>query len=304
MATFVLVHGSFQGGWIWKPTAEVLRGQGHTVYAPTLDGCGERSSLIRPGITIAAQGQEVADFLFYEDLQDIVLVGTSTGGLVICKIAELARERINRVAFVDALAPQPGELVSNIVQRGPNAPPIPTTGLTRGPSREEMENRLFADLEPELRAWAVDRATPHPGGGVGRARRAGRVLGAGMAEHSRNTLHPQPEPAGSAPAPHRREAQRKLARDGRGALSDAEPPGGVGGAVDIAETDRITEDVDEGEVSDGDDQQGIQGRMAVQQRARRLRGRADADAAVAGVREAPSASTSSRCLNSPGSQSS
>lgn len=100
--------------------------------------------------------------LFYEDLRDIVLVGTSTGGLVICKIAELARDRISRVAFVDALAPQPGELVSNIVQRGPNAPPIPTTGLTRGPSREEMENRLFADLEPDLRAWAVDRATPHP----------------------------------------------------------------------------------------------------------------------------------------------
>ncbi len=162
MATFVLVHGSFQGGWIWKPTAEVLRSQGHTVYAPSLDGCGERSKLIRPGITIAAQGQEVADFLFYEDLNDIVLVGTSTGGLVICKIAELARERISRIAFVDALAPQPGERVSNIVQRGPNAPPIPTTGLTRGPTREEMENRMFADLEPELRAWAVDRATPHP----------------------------------------------------------------------------------------------------------------------------------------------
>lgn len=162
MATFVLIHGSFQGGWIWKPTADVLRGQGHTVYAPTLDGCGERSKLIRPGITIAAQGQEVADFLFYEDLQDIALVGTSTGGLVICKIAELARDRISRLAFVDALAPQPGERVSDIVQRNPNAPPMPTTDLTRGPTREEMEDRLFADLEPDLRAWAVDRATPHP----------------------------------------------------------------------------------------------------------------------------------------------
>lgn len=162
MATFVLVHGSFQGGWIWKPTAEVLRAQGHAVYAPTLDGCGERSSLIRPGITIAAQAQEVADMLFYEDLRDIVLVGTSTGGLVICKIAELARDRISRLAFVDALAPQPGERVIEIVQRDPNTPPMPTTDLTRGPTREEMENRLFADLEPELRAWAVDRATPHP----------------------------------------------------------------------------------------------------------------------------------------------
>ena len=162
MATFVLVHGSFQGGWIWKPTAEALRRQGHAVYAPTLDGCGERSRLIRPGITIAAQAREVADMMFYEDLRDVALVGTSTGGLVICKTAELARERISRLAFVDALAPQPGERVTEIVQRDPNTPPMPTTELTRGPTRAEMEERLFADLEPELRAWAVERATPHP----------------------------------------------------------------------------------------------------------------------------------------------
>ena len=162
MATYVLVHGSFQGGWIWKPTAEELRRRGHAVYAPTLDGCGERRHLIRPGITIAAQAREVADMLFYEDLRDVALIATSTGGLVVCKIAELARDRIRRLAFVDALAPQPGERVTDIVQRSAGTPPMPTTDLTRGPTREELENRLFADLAPELRAWAVDRCTPHP----------------------------------------------------------------------------------------------------------------------------------------------
>ncbi len=162
MATYVLVHGSFQGGWIWKPTAEELRRRGHAVYAPTLDGCGERRHLIRPGITIAAQAREVADMLFYEDLRDVALVATSTGGLVVCKIAELVRDRIRRLAFVDALAPQPGERVTDIVQRGANTPPMPTTDLTRGPTREELESRLFADLAPDLRAWAVDRCTPHP----------------------------------------------------------------------------------------------------------------------------------------------
>src|SRR5246127_1969192 len=42
MATYVLVHGSNQGGWIWQPTANRLRAAGHQVYAPSLDGCGER----------------------------------------------------------------------------------------------------------------------------------------------------------------------------------------------------------------------------------------------------------------------
>ena len=70
MSIYVLVHGSYQGGWIWKPTAQRLRDAGHTVYTPTLDGCGERSSQIRPGITIATQAREVADLMFYEDLRD------------------------------------------------------------------------------------------------------------------------------------------------------------------------------------------------------------------------------------------
>ena len=161
MANYVLVHGSYQGGWIWQPTAEKLRAAGHKVYAPTLDGCGERALQIRPGITIVTQGKEIADLMFYEDLTDVILVGTSTGGLVICKAAELARDRINRLVFVDALAPQPGERVDDIVVRDPNRPQV-TTGLTRGPSRDDLENRLFADMEPELRAWAVDRVTMHP----------------------------------------------------------------------------------------------------------------------------------------------
>lgn len=161
MAIFVLVHGSYQGGWIWKPTAERLREAGHKVYTPTLDGCAERRHQIRPGITIVAQAQEVADLLFYEDLRDVVLVGTSTGGLVVCKIAELARERISRLVFVDALAPQPGERVSDIVVRNPDALAV-TTKLTRGPTRDDMENRSFTDLEPEIKEWALERYTMHP----------------------------------------------------------------------------------------------------------------------------------------------
>ena len=162
MSIYVLVHGSYQGGWIWKPTAQRLRDAGHVVYTPTLDGCGERSSQVRPGITITTQAREFADLMFYEDLRDVVLVATSTGGLVICKIAELARERISRLVFVDALAPQPGERVTDIVQRSPDAPPVVMTELTRGPSREEAENRLFADLEPELKSWTLERYTMHP----------------------------------------------------------------------------------------------------------------------------------------------
>jgi pimeloyl-ACP methyl ester carboxylesterase len=159
MATYVLVHGAYQGGWIWKPVGQRLRAAGHEVYAPTLDGCAERHDEVREGITVATHAHEVARLLFYEDLQDVVLVGTSSGGMVICRAAELAGDRIARLVFVDALALLPGERVADIVNR-PAANEV--TDLTTAPTRQDAEGRMFADLEPATRAWALARYTPHP----------------------------------------------------------------------------------------------------------------------------------------------
>jgi len=157
----VLIHGSYQGGWIWKPVAHRLRAAGHEVYAPTLDGCGERASQVRAGITTETQADEVAQLLFYEDLDNVVLAGTSSGGMVACRVAELNPERIGRLVFVDALALLPGEKIGDIVKRSTGRV---TTDLTVGPTREDAASRLFGDLEPATKEWALERYTPHPAG--------------------------------------------------------------------------------------------------------------------------------------------
>lgn len=158
MTTFVLIHGAYQGGWIWQPVAERLRAAGHRVLAPTLDGCAERQGALRAGITTESHGEEIARLLFYEDLRDTVLAGTSTGGMVMAAAAERARERIARLVFADALALLDGEALPDIVKR----PTAVDTALATGPSRQDFETRLFADLEPATRAWAIERCTPHP----------------------------------------------------------------------------------------------------------------------------------------------
>ena len=159
MNTYVLVHGAYQGGWIWKPVAERLRAAGHRVHAPTLDGCAERHDAVRPGITVGTHAREVSRMLFYEDLSDVILVGTSSGGMVVVKAAEPARDRIVRLVFVDALALLPGEEVGKIVKRPASHQ---ANELTTGPGRADAEQRLFADLAPDVRAWALARYTPHP----------------------------------------------------------------------------------------------------------------------------------------------
>ena len=165
MANFVLIHGSFQGGWIWKPTVRLLRDAGHIVHVPTMEGCAERRHGLSADITATTMAREVADLMFYEDLDDVILGCTSSGGLVISKAAEFAPERIKRLVYIDALAPQPGETTADIVIRDPDQMPYEVSEFARGPSREMASAGLFEDVEQPLLNWALDRITLHPKGG-------------------------------------------------------------------------------------------------------------------------------------------
>jgi hypothetical protein len=53
MATYVLVHGGWAGGWIWQPLTSVLRREGHTVFTPTLTGLGERRHLLTRAVGLS-----------------------------------------------------------------------------------------------------------------------------------------------------------------------------------------------------------------------------------------------------------
>lgn len=158
MADYVLVHGAFQGGWIWKPVAERLTAAGHTVYRPTLDGCAERQGSLRSEISFESAGVELASMLFFDDLKDAVLVSTSVGGIVVCVAAPRAAERIRSLVFVDALIPTPGETVPVINNR----PPYDRSELVYGPQPEAARGHVFADLPPDVQEWALARYRRHP----------------------------------------------------------------------------------------------------------------------------------------------
>ena len=57
MANFVLVHGSYQGGWIWQRVALRLRAAGHTVFAPNIRN--PRQARRFPGHGLAGDGNLV-----------------------------------------------------------------------------------------------------------------------------------------------------------------------------------------------------------------------------------------------------
>lgn len=162
MATFVLVHGAFHGGWCWQRLTPYLQAAGHVVYTPTLTGLGERSHLLSPTINLTCHIQDVINLILYEDLDDVILVGHSYAGMVISGVADQCAARIARLVYLDAFVPENGETaLDQWLDRSwlkiPNMPSSPEGWYIPTPLPEAM-----GVTDAEDAAWLAARMVPHP----------------------------------------------------------------------------------------------------------------------------------------------
>lgn len=107
MATFVFVHGAFQGGWVWKDVVNALRAMGHDAHAPTLSGCGYLHHGLREGVGLHSYIQDVVNYLDFMDLSDVTLVGHSYSGLICGAVMMRTPNRLRKAVLVDTLIPEP-----------------------------------------------------------------------------------------------------------------------------------------------------------------------------------------------------
>ncbi len=115
MATFVLCHGAHSGAWEWRAVIDLLRADGHTVFAPTLTGLGQRVHLANSGVNLETHINDIANEILFEQLSDVVLVGHSYGGMVITGVADRIPERLSQLIYLDALVPQDGQSVADML---------------------------------------------------------------------------------------------------------------------------------------------------------------------------------------------
>jgi pimeloyl-ACP methyl ester carboxylesterase len=115
--TYVLVHGAWHGGWVWRKVADALRAMGHVVYAPSLTGLGDRRHLLRPGINLDTHCNDIVNLITTEGLGEVVLVGWSYGGFVISDVVARIPEKIASLIYLDAFAPDRGRTVLSYSER-------------------------------------------------------------------------------------------------------------------------------------------------------------------------------------------
>ena len=118
--TIVLVHGAWHGGWCYRRVADLLRGGGHRVYTPTLTGLGERSHLLTRSIDLSTHIADIVNLIRWEDLQRIILVGHSYGGMVMTDAAT-GNPNVKALVYVAAFAPDAGDSIATLEAKNPGS---------------------------------------------------------------------------------------------------------------------------------------------------------------------------------------
>lgn len=111
MATFVLVHGSWQGAWAWERLEPLLQARGHAVIAVDLPGNGRVPAPDQP-VTLDMQAQYVSAVIDRAS-PPVILVGHSGGGIVVAETAERRADALAATVYVCAFLLRSGESIES-----------------------------------------------------------------------------------------------------------------------------------------------------------------------------------------------
>lgn len=153
MADYVLVHGGDasteswnklttgkpvhtsngrMGGRVWKDVKSILEGQSHLVFAPTL---------INEFLTnLSGHIEQIGNLITDNDLDDVILVGHSYGGMIITGVASDIPENIGRLVYLDADIPDPGQSLFDLLSASGLDPIKDIPGLDPAPAYTEGIN--------------------------------------------------------------------------------------------------------------------------------------------------------------------
>jgi len=168
--TFVLIHGTWHGGWAWDAVVRELSGKGHQAHAPTLAGHGPGA--VRLGITHQDCVASVVADIHQRVLGDVVLVGHSFGRPVVQKVTELVADRIRRTIFLDALVLSDNERVLDVLpdvfldslapKDGNDSTAASPDGIMQVPPWETWRDNFIQDAPESVARSTWAQLSPEP----------------------------------------------------------------------------------------------------------------------------------------------
>src|SRR5690348_869632 len=144
MATFVLVHGAWHGGWCWDPITEGLAAAGHSSIAGDLP-CDDPRAGWATYKDVALAGIDGLG-------GDIILVGHSLGGCVVPLVA--AEREAAKLVLLCSFPPAPGQSLDDAVADAPAL--TDQRAAVWRTSRDVLDRHVWPDLESAVYAMYHD----------------------------------------------------------------------------------------------------------------------------------------------------
>lgn len=120
MASFVLIHGSWHGGWCFDAVRSLLEAEGHEVIAPDLPGMGGDCDTLR-AVTLQGWADFAVEQCRRATQRPVILSGHSRGGLVVSQAGETAPDAIDGLVYICAMMLPDGMSRAEFKQlEGPN----------------------------------------------------------------------------------------------------------------------------------------------------------------------------------------
>lgn len=165
MSTYVLIHGTWHGGWCWERVVGHLEEAGHGALAPDLPGHGADGTPAAQ-VTLDAYVRRACDIIDAEP-EPVVLVGHSMGGIVITQTAEERPDRIAAVVYLTAYLLPNGAALTDYADADPDRPltrnvVVAPDGQSTTVRPEAPKEIFYNDCADDDVAWAAARLVPQP----------------------------------------------------------------------------------------------------------------------------------------------
>jgi pimeloyl-ACP methyl ester carboxylesterase len=166
MASFLLIHGAWHGGWCFDRLTPLLEARGHVVAAPTLPGIGG-TDLELAGTTLNGWAAFVAEQARALP-EPVILVGHSRAGIAISAAAEHDPGAFVSLVYLTAFLVPSGQSMFDVRESFPRDPVFEgglseaARGAALAISREAAIAAFYGDCAPADQDWASARLVPEP----------------------------------------------------------------------------------------------------------------------------------------------
>lgn len=155
--TFVLVHGGFHGAWCWDKLKPLLEENGFAVITP--DQAGDAKEADRYAESIGA--------LLEKQPHPVIVLGHSSGGMVISELAKSYPDKIKGLIYLSAFLLPEGMSPPEVMQND-------TISLMQSSLEADEQNGIvwvdkakakqlfYADCEDAVAQWAIGKLVPEP----------------------------------------------------------------------------------------------------------------------------------------------